>query len=64
MDYMLEVLKCKDLNELKRVAHLVELVERWKRNPVLYREPIYQNGNLTFKDTPKDLKEKRAISDG
>jgi hypothetical protein len=54
LDYLLEVLKTKELHEITRVEQLCELVKRWKRNPALSLEPIYLNGNLTFKNPPLD----------
>lgn len=54
MEYLLDILKSKDEWELIRIADMVQMVQRWKRNPALSLEPIYVNGNLTFKTPPLD----------
>lgn len=54
MEYLLDILKSKEEWELIRIADMVQMVQRWKRNPALSLEPIYVNGNLTFKNPPLD----------
>lgn len=53
LDYILEVIKTKEEHELIRLKDILEMVQRWKRNPALYLEPIFLNGNLTFKNAHK-----------
>lgn len=49
MDFLLECLKEKSLEDLKTAQKALEAIIRWKRNPEKFLEPILVNGKIEYK---------------